>query len=202
MHLFRSYPMRSMTRLALFALTLPTMAAAQSRTLPEHEIGVRGGWARLSQDDGVGGTDKLSTISIPGALFISPGGLHWTFFLTEKLALEPQFAYIRSSSEGFSSSIMFLALQPELFLGPDARRAPYVFAHFGVMRDTDSGGGTSDTDSQNVFGGGVGYRKVVKKVVATRYELRFRRFGADVPGGAETNEIAILFGLGFVIPRS
>ena len=194
--------MRSISRFALLSLALPMVAIAQPKTVPESEIGIRGGWARLTSDDGAGGTDRVNVIAIPGAVFVSPGGIHWTFFLNEKLALEPQFGYIRSSNGGFSSSLMFLGLQPELFLQPDARKAPYLFAQVGILRDTDSGGGSSNTDSQNVFGGGVGYRKVLRRVVATRYELRFRRFSADGPGGVELNEVALLFGLGFVIPRS
>ena len=186
----------------LVLLAVPLSLSAQARSIPESEIGFRAGWARLTSDDGAGGTDKVSIIAIPGAVFSSPGGIHFTFFLTEKLALEPQFGYIRTSSNGFSSSLMFVGIQPQYFLGTDARRAPYLFAHVGILRDTDSGGGASNTDSQNAFGGGIGYRKVLRRVIATRYELRFRRFSADGPGGQELNEVALLFGLGALIPRS
>ncbi len=189
------------SRLLALSLVLPLTLGAQARSIPEPEIGFRAGWARLSVDNGLGGTDHVSIISLPGALFVNPGGIHFTFFLTEKLAFEPQLGYLRSSSDGFASSLMFLAIQPQYFLRPDARRAPYVFAQVGILRDTDSGGGASNTDTQNVFGGGVGYRKVLRKVIATRYELRFRRFSADGPGGEELNEVALLFGLGMVIPR-
>ena len=185
----------------LLALAFPVSIAAQARSTPESEIGFRAGFARLSMDDGLGGTDRVTHIALPGVVFASPGGVHWTLFMTEKLAIEPQLGYIRTSSDGFASSLMFLALQPQYFLRPDARRAPYLFAHVGILRDTDSGGGSTNTDSQNVFGGGVGYRKVLRRVIATRYELRFRRFSADGPGGEELNEVALLFGLGMVIPR-
>ena len=189
------------SRFLLLSLALPLSLGAQTRSIPEPEIGFRAGFARLSVDDGLGGTDRVTLVALPGAVFASPGGIHWTVFLTEKLAIEPQFGYIRTSTGGFASSLMFLALQPQYFLGPDARRAPYLFAQVGILRDTDSGGGSTNTDSQNVFGGGIGYRKVLRRVVATRYELRFRRFSADGPGGEELNEVALLFGLGMVIPR-
>ena len=189
------------SRFLLLSLALPLSLGAQARSLPEPEIGFRAGWARLTMDDGLGGTDKVSFFTLPGVVFASPGGVHFTLFLTEKFALEPQLGYMRSSSGGFTSSLMFVALQPQYFLGPDARRAPYIFGQLGLLRDADSGGGASNTDSQNVLGAGIGYRKVLRRVIATRYEFRLRRFSADGPGGTETNEIAILFGLGAVIPR-
>lgn len=190
------------SRLLVLSLALPLSLGAQPRSIPQSEIGIRAGWASVSSDDGAGGTNTVTFLALPGAVFAMPGGIHFSFFVTEKFALEPQFGYIRSSGDGFSSSLMFVGLQPQYFLLSDARRAPYLFAQVGILRDTDSAGGSSNTDSQTAFGGGIGYRKVLRRVIATRYELRVRRFSADGPGGQELNEVALLFGLGAVIPRS
>ena len=187
------------SRFLVLSLALPLSLVAQTRTLPEPEIGFRAGFARISMDDGAGGTDRVSFLTLPGAVLASPGGIHFTLFVSEKVALEPQLGFIRSSSSGFSSSLMFLALQPQLFLGPDARRAAYLFGHIGLLREANSGGGGSE--SQNVLGAGIGYRKVLRRVIATRYELRIRRFGENGPTG-EATELALLFGFGAVIPRS
>lgn len=191
-------------RSLLAALSAATLlaAGAGAQRLPEPEIGFRAGYTRLSMDDGAGGTDKVSVVSLPGAMFLSPGGIHVMFFMTPRLSLEPQFGFIRTSNDGASSSLLYLALQPNYFLARDPRRAPYIFGLVGVLRDTDSFGGSSNTDSQNLFGGGIGYRHVVRNVIATRYEFRFRRFSADGPGGQELNEIGLLVGLGVVIPRA
>jgi hypothetical protein len=187
------------SRFLVLSLALSSSVGAQSRSLPEPEIGFRAGWARLSFDDGVGGTSKVSFFTLPGAVFAAPGGVHFTLFLNEKFALEPQLGFIRSSTEGFSSSLVFLALQPQYFLGPDARRASYVFGQLGMLLDSDGGSGASSTETQNVFGGGIGYRKVLRRVIATRYELRMRRLSGE---GEKTTEIALLFGFGAVIPRA
>jgi hypothetical protein len=185
---------------ALLGVTL-SAAGAGAQRLPEPEFGFRAGFTRLSADDGAGGTEKLNILSFPGTMFLSPGGLHLMFFITEKVSLEPQIGLLRTSSDDASETLLFLALQPNLFLGPDARRAPYLFATAGLLRQSDSFGGSGNTETQNVFGGGIGYRRVVRNVLATRYEFRFRRFSADGPGGDEINEIGLLVGLGVVIPR-
>ena len=191
--------MRATFASALLAITLVAVpAGAQSN--PEPEIGFRYGYTRLSADNGFGTTDKLNVIALPGMMFLSPGGIHAMFFVNPKVSLEPQLGFLRTSEGDASSSLLFLALQPNFFLGPDARRAPYVFATLGLVRESDSFGGTSDSDTQNMFGGGIGYRRVLRNVVATRYELRFRRFSSD--GGMEINEIGLQMGLGVVIPRS
>lgn len=192
--------MRLMLVAVLLGVTL-SAADAGAQRLPEPEIGFRAGYTRLSMDDGAGGTDRVNVISLPGSMFLSPGGVHVMFFVNEKVSLEPQFGFIRTSNGDASSSLLFLALQPNLFLGSDARRAPYIFATVGLLRDSDSFGGSSNTDTQNLFGGGIGYRRVVRNVLSTRYEFRFRRFSADGPGGQELNEIGLLVGLGVVIPR-
>lgn len=193
--------MRSTLVAALLAISVSATGAGAQR-LPEPEVGFRAGYTRLSMDNGSGGTDRVNMMSLPGSMFLSPGGVHVMFFVTEKVSLEPQFGFIRTSDGDASSSLLFLALQPNLFLGSDARRAPYIFATVGLLRDTDSFGGSSNTDTQNLFGGGIGYRRIVRNVLATRYEFRFRRFSADGPGGQELNEIGLLVGLGVVIPRA
>lgn len=192
--------MRTSAKLALCAMTLP-FAIAGAQRVPESELGFRAGFSQLSSDNGAGGTDKVNVIAIPGAIFLSPGGVHFMFFLNDKVSLEPQFGFIRSSSSGSSSSLMYLALQPNYFFSAGAQRSGYIFGQVGILRDTDSFGGTSNTDTQNVFGGGIGYRRVLRRVVSTRYEFRFRRFSADGPGGTALDELSVLVGLGVVIPR-
>ena len=193
--------MRSTVRLALCAMTLP-FAEAGAQRLPEPELGFRAGFSQLRSDDGAGGTDKISVVGIPGTMFINPGGIHFMFFVNEKVSLEPQLGYLRTSSNGSSSSLLFLALQPNYFFTAGALRSGYLFGQVGILRDTDSFSGTSNTDSQSLFGGGIGYRRVVRRVLSTRYEFRFRRFSADGPGGFAVDEISLLVGLGVVIPRS
>ena len=186
---------------AVSAVTL-LAAAAGAQRLPEPEIGFRAGFTRLSIDDGLGGTETVNILALPGAIFLSPGGVHAMFFVTPKFSLEPQLGFIRTSDGDASSSLLFLALQPNFFFSADAKRSGYVFGTVGVLRDTDSFGGSSNTDSQNLFGAGIGYRRVVRNVLATRYEFRFRRFSAEGPGAEPINEIGLLVGLGVVIPRS
>ena len=193
--------MRSTCAVSLLAITLMAADAGAQR-LPEPELGFRVGYTRLSADDGFGNTEKLNVIAIPGMMFLSPGGIHFMFFVTEKVSLEPQLGLLRTSEGDASSSLLFLALQPNFFLGSNARRAPYIFATVGLVRESDSFSGSSNTETQNVFGGGIGYRRVVRNVLSTRYELRLRRFSADGPGGQEINEIGLLVGLGVVIPRA
>lgn len=191
--------MRSTLVPALIALTL-SANQVEAQRLPEPEIGFRAGFTRLSRDLGVSGTETLNVVALPGALFLSPGGIHFMMFVTPKVSLEPQVGFLRTSDEDASSSLLFLALQPNFFFGDSADRSGYIFANLGLLRESDSFGGTSASQTQNMFGLGLGYRRVLRRVVSTRYEVRYRQISND-PGEA-IREFGMLFGLGFVIPRA
>ena len=192
--------MRPLVALALCALALP-VADVGAQKLPEPEIGFRAGMSRLTVDAFGGGTGRLTILSLPTSLFPSPGGVHFMFFLNDRFSLEPHLGYTRMSSDGNTSSLLMLALQPNYFFTAGAQRSGYLFGQLGLVREHDSFTGGNDTESQNFFALGVGYRRVVRRAVSTRYEVRFRRFN-EGDGNPEMNEISLLFGLGVVIPRS
>lgn len=170
-------------------------ALAQSPK-PDPEVGIRGGWMRLSSRSTFG-DETFTAIVLPGSPPFVGGGVHAAFFASPQVALEPQLGFIRLSSEGGNFALTYLALQVNGFLAPDARRSPYVFAQLGTLREDESGG---SSDSQIGIGGGVGYRRVYRESVSLRYEARYRRWS-----GREdftTTEWALLIGLGVVLGRN
>jgi hypothetical protein len=195
--------MRAPLTLALVAVLVPTLATSQSPPAnPEPEIGFRAGWARLSQEDpSGGGSETINTISIPGSSFFLGNGIHFTFFLAPQFALEPQLGYMRFSQSGESQSFTFLGLQPEYYLTAGAQRSAYFFGQIGMLRQHESFSGGSDSESRNIFGGGLGYRRVIREALAMRYEVRLRRI-AEGDFDPAITEIGILIGVGAVIRRA
>jgi hypothetical protein len=182
--------MRSRLALVVALLAVPGIAASQNarRANPGMEIGIRGGWMRLSDE-----FSKVSMLSIPvSVLGPATGGVHATVFVSPTVAIEPQFAMIRVSDSGDTFTFTTLAAQVMGFLAPDARRAPYVFGHVAIMKQSDP----ISSETQQAFGGGVGYRVVVRQSLGIRYEARWRQWSG---GGTSSNEIALLIGLGAVL---
>jgi hypothetical protein len=182
--------MRATSVAVLVLLTLPAFAASQTAK-PRPEIGVRGGVLRITEKDDFGSRTS-TTLALPAGFFIAPGGIHATFFVSPRIALEPQLGFLRISDENDSFSLLTLAGQVNAFLGPDATRAPYLFGQVATLREDDSG----SSESQTGFGGGLGYRKVHRESIALRYEARFRRWTGR---GLTTNELGFLIGIGAVI---
>ena len=173
-------------------VAFPSLLAAQTEK-PRPEIGVRGGWMQISEKSDFG-DNKYSMLALPTGVFGSAGGMHATFFVAPRVALEPQLGLMRLSEDGDSFMLTALALQPMFFLGADATKAPYVFAQVATLRESEA----DESDSRNAFGGGVGYRKVHRESLAMRYELRFRRWSDEF---SKINEIGVLIGVGAVIRR-
>jgi len=111
-----------------------------------------------------------------------------TVFATPSVMVEPQVAFAWSSA--FEEAIFSGALQLGYLLQPRASSSPYFSLHGGWTTLYGSA-------KSGFFGGGVGMRFLVKRVLAVRTEARFRRWTCE---GCELNEVALNIGLGAALP--
>jgi hypothetical protein len=188
-------PTREIMRILLAAFasfaTASTLAAQNATPKPRPEIGFRAGFMHVSTSSDFG-DESFTAISLPTTVPFTPGGIHFLFFPAPRFALEPMLSMVRLSDDDGSFMLSNIALQANGFLGPDATRAPYLFAQIATLREDEGDG----SDSQTGFGAGIGYRRVIRESLALRYELRYRRWDLD---GANSNEIGLLIGVGAVI---
>jgi hypothetical protein len=197
--------MRAIVRLVTAALVFPLAAAAQNAApatqSPEPEIGFRAGISRVTEPGGSGFPDQtLTVITVPSTSLFFANGIFATFFLSPRVAIQPQFGLLRQSDDNSSSTLTFLAFQPELFFNPGGTGG-YAFGQVGVLRSSSSfDGGGSDSENNTTFGVGIGYRSVIRRSLALRYEARLRRLN-DADGGDPLTEIGLMLGVAAVIPR-
>lgn len=183
--------MRLSLKLALLLLIESSVASAQQK-LPGIEIGFRGGWAQVKAKDSFS-EEKSTAVAVPTGFFGPVSGIHATFFVSPRFALEPQFGLMRFSSNGNTFSLTMLAVQVMGFLAADAEHSPYVFGHFVTVQEASTG---LASESHNGVGAGFGYRTVVRKSLGLRSELRVEH---RKESGTTINEIALLFGVGAVL---
>lgn len=170
--------------LAVAVLT-PAVSLAQDRPLVE--VGTRLGVTI----EHAGGT-TLTHFGAPGAGILGQPTIYATIFATPQMFIEPDLAFNLASGGG--STVTTFGLAGNLgyfFQKKGASGAPYVAANVGLQ--ALSGGGTSHTEA--AIGGRVGYRVVVQKNFAVRFEGGYRRW----LGSSHENEITIGVGLGAII---
>ena len=179
-------------RLALVALAVITLAPAALRAgEPEDrkaEIGV--GIVGLSVYSQEGET--ITTLGAPGSTFFMPGTVYASFFVTRRLALEPQLGVVYFSGDDSSFHIATFAGQVGYFFKGRERPSPYVFGR-GSLTNV---GGEGESDTASSLGGGLGYRLPLGGRALLRFEGRYdHRFEQDFDSGADTFSVSVSLGI-------
>lgn len=180
-------------RLALVALAVITLAPAALRAgEPEDrkaELGV--GIVGLSVYSQEGET--ITTLGAPHATFLTPATLYASFFVTRRLALEPQLGVVYFSGDDSSFHIATFAGQVDYLFKGREQRSPYVFGRGSLT----NAGGEGDSDTTSSLGGGLGYRIPLGGRALLRFEGRFdHRFEQDFESGANTFSASLSLGIG------
>jgi hypothetical protein len=179
-------------RLALAALAVITLAPgalhagdAENR---KAEIGV--GIVGLSVYSQEGET--ITVLGAPNTTFVAPASVYASFFVTPRLALEPQLGVLYVSQDGESYHIATFAGQVGYFFKGRERPSPYVFGR-GSFTNV---GGDDDSDTGSSFGGGLGYRFPVGGRALLRLEGRFdHRLEDDFNSDANTFSVSLSLGM-------
>jgi hypothetical protein len=179
-------------RLALTALAVIILAPGALRSgEPENrkaEIGV--GIVGLSVYSQEGET--ITTLGVPNATFFTPAAVYASFFVTPKLALEPQLGVVYFSGDDSSFHVATFAGQVDYFFKGKERPSPYVFGRGSFT----NAGGEGDSDTTSSFGGGLGYRIPVGGRALLRLEGRFdHRLEGDFDSGANTFSVSVSLGM-------
>ncbi len=169
--------------LALAALGMPALAAAQGR--PVVEIGTKLGVTIES----VSGA-SLTHFGAPGQGILGQPTIYASFFAGRALLVEPEVALNIISSGGQTATSVGLGGQlGYLFRGP-AVNSPFIAASAAFQ--SLSGGGSSD--SEEGLGGKVGYRLLIGGSVGLRVEGGYRRWFKS-----HLNEFTIGVGIGGIV---
>jgi len=155
-----------LVRVLLGAITLVGATAASARADQKFELGTSLASALI----GVG-NNQLSTFGLPTGAGIGAGspGVYGSIFVGDRIAVEPQLAFIVVSAEGNTTSFLTVSGQVDYFVRGISKRSPYVFAAVGV---SDVSG---DTPTKSISGG-VGYRIPVGDRLTFRVDGRFMHF--------------------------
>ena len=168
----RLYPLL----LALFLVA--STAAAQNAF--QNEIGIMVGLTV------VGDGSKVTTVGVPGAGgALGPGALY-AARIQRPWIFESHFSLNHLSGGGTKFTQVYLALQGDYLLSRNKGGVPYVFANIGSIKLSGDLKGT-----ENIAGGGLGYRLPLQERLAVRLEARWRRW-LD----SDLNEYALLVGGG------
>jgi hypothetical protein len=103
--------------------------------------------------------------------------------------IEPQLAFVYETAS--SSGLLNAAFQVGYVFSPVTPGSLYVAAHLQTANAFGNGG-----DTEFAAGASVGYRSVIKDVLAVRLEGRYRRWFNDF---LDLNEIAFIVGFGAAI---
>jgi hypothetical protein len=117
--------------------------------------------------------DKSVLFGIPSGTFglLSPS-VYGAFFVTPRLAVEPQVGLLLISTGGNTNHVVNLAGQVDYFLDGSAVSSPYVFGSAGLVVISNS----DATPKQ--FGGGAGYRMRFGDRLVLRIDGRYTHFTA------------------------
>jgi hypothetical protein len=174
-------------RIGSLVAVLVTMTAPLAHAQPRAEIGASliNGVFDLTDDGG-------ATVGIPSGGFgiLANPGVYASFFVGERVAIEPQIGFIWASN-GDSAHIVNLVGQIDYFVRGTDERSVYVFANAGVLE-------ASDADySPKSFGGGVGYRIPVGDRLTFRLDGRYTHVTSEFEGG-EGDLLAFTLSIGGV----
>ncbi len=163
-------------------------------------MGVSGQKPFLEINTTVGfGLTTLSGGDLDGTIFNvpSPGiqgapTIAATFFVRDKVALEPQFYFAKSSSDGFDITSVALGGNAMYLIEGAERNSAYFTGQSAFLHSSVE---DFDDDTDFALGGGFGYRALVRDILAVRLEGAYRRW-FDL----ETNEFSFRVGIGAVLP--
>jgi hypothetical protein len=175
--------MRTLTPLAalpLAALLLTLTASTARAQVPRVELGASLFSGAVDSED-----DGLTMIGVPSAGFplIAPG-VYASFFLGQRLAIEPQIGLLVLSAGGETEHILNFVGQVDYFVRGLDESSPYVFGTAGVI---DFPGSTT----LKSVGMGAGYRIPAGDRLTFRVDGRFRHFLDD-----EGNLVAFSLSIG------
>lgn len=184
--------MRSTSTAAALAvgvlLASSQLAGAQDKEDRKGEIGVGlAGFSVISQGD-----DTTTVVGVPnGGLFSTPA-VYGSFFVTPKLALEPQLGLLYLSGGEGSAHSATLTGQANYFFKGRQTPSPYLLGRGSLV----NAGGGGDSETRFSFGAGLGYRVPVGDRAVLRFEGRFdRRLAKDFDPAVNTIGAAIHLGI-------
>lgn len=173
--------------LALLALA-PALAAAQ--TMSVVEIGTRAGGTFINDASGT-----YSIFSVPGSGILAQPGVYATLFAPNHMMLEPELSASVGSGGGNTNSSVGMGISMGYLFGRPGANSPYVAATFAYQSISGTArSGDLITQNDMAAGARIGYRWVVRKVIAVRFEGLYRRWFDD-----HANEVAFSVGVG-VLP--
>lgn len=167
------------------AAALLTVAASGAHAQPRVEIGA----SLVNSVIGLG-NNNVSTVGIPSGGFgvLNPGA-YASFFLGERVALEPQIGLIWASFDGDSAYILNFVGQVDYFVRETGGSSPYLFATAGLVSQTDAG------YTPKSLGVGAGYRFRVGDRLSFRLDGRYTHFTGEFEGDA-SDALAFTFSIG------
>jgi hypothetical protein len=179
-------------RLALAATAVimlaPGALSAQEAEDRKAEVGV--GMVGLSVYST--GSETVTVVGAPHATFFAPATIYASFFVSRRLALEPQAGVIFLSQNGGSYHLATFAGQVDYFFKDRQRSSPYVFGRGSLTTI----GGDEESDTSSSLGGGLGYRFPVGGRALLRVEGRFdHRFEQEFESSVNTFSLSFSLGL-------
>lgn len=172
---------------AVLCVIAPSVARAQQRV----EVG-----ASLLNATFIVNDEKATLIGVPSSPFeiINPG-LYVSFFLGERVSIEPQIGAIVVSANDDTNHLLNAAMQVNFFLKESTGSAPYLFASAGFI-DASGADYTPKT-----FGAGVGYRMRLGDRLVCKIDGRYVRMTGSSDFGSDTDMIVVTLWLGGLFGR-
>jgi hypothetical protein len=178
---------------AVLALSMMTATAAEAQgSGPEITLGVAA-FSRTTTDS-PGGDFSSTSFGISSPL------LRVAFYLTPKIALEPQFAFSSTSDDNdiSSSNLSVFALLPIYLSGEPRSTGLYVAPGFGFERMSQDNGVTDDSQSQTFFGVELGKKFKLTDAVAFRLAGQYLMKAENEDDGIpEQTAINVILGASF-----
>jgi hypothetical protein len=171
-------------KIGIAAVAILVASASVARAQDRAEVGV----SLASAVIGLGDNDFKSFGVPAGGFGVFSPGLYATFFLTPKIAVEPQVGLNVISSGGSTETIANLGAQVDYFLKGTDVSSLYVFGGAGVISITDA-------DSTTTLAGGAGYRIRAGERLTMRADGRLTHY-SDGGGNVLSFNVSIggLFG--------
>ena len=179
-------------RLALAALAVITLApcALHAGEVEDRkaEVGVGIVGVAVYTQDG----ETITTVGAPNGTFFTPAAVYASFFVSPRLALEPQLGLVYFSGDDSSFHVATFAGQVDYFFKGKQRPSPYIFGRGSLL----NAGGEGESDTSWSAGGGLGYRIPVGGRALLRFEGRFdHRFEQEFDSGANTFSVSVSLGI-------
>ena len=180
-------------RVALAALAAITLAPgalhAEDAGNRKAEIGVGIVGVSVYTQEG----ETITTLGIPNGTFFTPAAVYASFFVSPRLALEPQLGLVYFSGGDSSIHIATFAGQVDYFFKGKERPSPYVFGRGSLL----TAGGEDESDTSWSAGGGLGYRIPLGGRALLRFEGRYdHRFAQEFDSGADIFSVTVGIGIG------